>query len=80
MVRDDDEPEEDEPEEDDSAPAAAFFSTPATATGIVEVLQGRSVRGRRFGCSGGRAVGGARAQGRGSSRSRVMCSRYREMN
>ncbi|BCK53122.1 hypothetical protein NWFMUON74_08940 [Nocardia wallacei] len=55
MVRDDD-----EPEEDDSAPAAAFFSTPATATGIVEVLQGRSVRGRRFRMLGRSAVRGLR--------------------
>ncbi len=42
MVSDDD-----EPEDDDSARSAAFFGTPATATGIVEVLQGRSKFGPR---------------------------------
>ncbi|MFJ1458168.1 ESX secretion-associated protein EspG [Nocardia sp. N2S4-5] len=42
MVSDDD-----EPEDDDSARSAAFFGIPATATGIVKVLQGRSKFGPR---------------------------------
>ncbi|MBF6171421.1 ESX secretion-associated protein EspG [Nocardia blacklockiae] len=39
--------DDDEPDEDDNARSAAFFAAPATATGIVKVLQGRSKFGPR---------------------------------